>query len=50
MSMQLFPGPNVQALDVEFGEYCEAKGAFGVGNGTEAIAFALQARRCAARR
>ena len=42
-SMQLFLGPNVQALESEWADYCGATHGIGVGNGTEAIAFALQA-------
>jgi dTDP-4-amino-4,6-dideoxygalactose transaminase len=42
-SMQLFLGPNVQALEAEWADYCGCTHAIGVGNGTEAIAFALQA-------
>ncbi|MDI9585645.1 MAG: DegT/DnrJ/EryC1/StrS family aminotransferase [Acidobacteriota bacterium] len=42
-SMQLTLGPNVQAFEREFAEYCQAPHAVGVGNGTEAIALALQA-------
>ena len=42
-SMQLTLGPNVQAFEREFAEYCQSPHAVGVGNGTEAIALALQA-------
>ncbi len=42
-SMQLFLGPNVNALEAEWADYCGADHAIGVGNGTEAIALALKA-------
>ncbi|MCE5219264.1 DegT/DnrJ/EryC1/StrS family aminotransferase [bacterium] len=42
-SMQLFLGPNVQALESEWAEYCGVPHAVGVGNGTEAICLALKA-------
>lgn len=42
-SMQLFLGPNVQALEHEWAQYCHAATALGVGNGTEALSLALQA-------
>lgn len=42
-SMQLFLGPNVQKLETDFAEYCDATHAIGVGNGTEAISLALRA-------
>jgi dTDP-4-amino-4,6-dideoxygalactose transaminase len=42
-SMQLFLGPNVQALEAEWAQYCGAAHAVGVGNGTEAISLALRA-------
>jgi dTDP-4-amino-4,6-dideoxygalactose transaminase len=42
-SMQLFLGPNVQALEQEWAQYCGVTHAVGVGNGTEAIALALKA-------
>lgn len=42
-SMQLFLGPNVQALEKEWAQYCGVSHAVGVGNGTEAIALALKA-------
>ncbi len=42
-SMQLNLGPNVQAFQEEFAQYCGSKYARGVGNGTEAIFFALEA-------
>lgn len=42
-SMQLFLGPNVQALEKDWADYCGTAHAFGVGNGTEAIFLALKA-------
>lgn len=39
--MNLYLGPNVQALEDEFSSYCGAKYAVGVGSGTEAIHLAL---------
>lgn len=42
-SMQLFLGPNVQKLETDFAEYCDAAESIGVANGTEAIALALRA-------
>ena len=42
-SMQLFLGPNVQALDDEFARYCGAEFGIGVGSGTEALHLALLA-------
>ena len=42
-SMQLFLGPNVQALEADWAKYCDATHAIGVGNGTEAISLALKA-------
>lgn len=42
-SMRLFLGPNVQALEEEFAEFCGVKYAVGCGSGTDACQFALQA-------
>lgn len=39
--MNLYIGPNVQALEEEFADYCETKYAIGVGSGTEALHLAL---------
>src|SRR4030066_608182 len=39
--MNLYIGPNVQALEEEFASYCGAKYAIGVGSGTEALHLAL---------
>lgn len=39
--MQLSLGPNVQAFEHEWAEYCGAGHAIGVGNGTEALSLAL---------
>ena len=39
--MNLYIGPNVQALEEEFSSYCGAKYAIGVGSGTEALHLAL---------
>jgi dTDP-4-amino-4,6-dideoxygalactose transaminase len=39
--MNLYIGPNVQALEEEFASYCGTKYAIGVGSGTEAIHLAL---------
>jgi dTDP-4-amino-4,6-dideoxygalactose transaminase len=36
-------GPEVAAFEQEFAAYCEVRHAFGVGNGTEALALALRA-------
>ena len=41
--MQLTLGPNVQALEAEWAEYCGVPHAIGVGNGTEALGLALRA-------
>ena len=41
--MQLFLGKNVQALEVDFATYCDAKFAIGVGSGTDALHIALRA-------
>ncbi len=42
-SMQLFLGPNVQALEEEFAQLCGVKHAIGVGSGTDALILALLA-------
>lgn len=42
-SMQLFLGPNVQKLEGDFAEHCDATHAIGVANGTDALALALRA-------
>jgi dTDP-4-amino-4,6-dideoxygalactose transaminase len=42
-SMRLFLGPNVEALEEEFAEFCGVKYAVGCGSGTDACQFALQA-------
>src|SRR2546421_1215213 len=42
-SMHLFLGPNQQAFEREFAEYCGTKDAIGVSNGTDAIELALRA-------
>lgn len=42
-SMQLFLGPNVQALEEEFAQFCGVKHAIGVGSGTDALILALKA-------
>ncbi len=39
--MNLYLGPNCQALENDFASYCNTKYAIGVGSGTEAIRFAL---------
>lgn len=41
--MNLYIGPNCQAIEKEFALYCGAKYAIGVGSGTEAIQFVLLA-------
>jgi dTDP-4-amino-4,6-dideoxygalactose transaminase len=41
--MQLFLGKNVQAFEAAFAEYCQAKFAFGVASGTDALHLALLA-------
>ena len=41
--MHLFLGPNQQAFEREFAEYCGTKDAIGVSNGTDAIELALRA-------
>ena len=40
-TMNLYIGPNVQALEEEFASYCGTKYAIGVGSGTDAIHLAL---------
>ena len=42
-SMQLYLGPNVQALEDEFARYCGTEFAIGVGSGTEALHISLLA-------
>lgn len=42
-SMQLYLGPNCQALEREFADYCGSRFGVGVGSGTEAIQFSLLA-------
>ena len=42
-SMQLFLGPNVQALEQEFAQFCGVKHAIGCGSGTDACLLSLQA-------
>ena len=42
-SMQLFLGPNVQALEKEWAQLCGVKYALGVGSGTDALILALKA-------
>ena len=42
-SMQLFLGPNVQAFEEEFAQFCGVKHAVGVGSGTDALILALKA-------
>lgn len=42
-SMRLFLGPNVQAFEKEFAEYCGVAHAIGVSDGTNAIHLALRA-------
>jgi dTDP-4-amino-4,6-dideoxygalactose transaminase len=41
--MNLLLGPNVQAFEVEFAEYCQARYALGVANGTDALYLAMKA-------
>jgi len=41
--MQLFLGPNVQALEQEFAQFCGVKHAIGCGSGTDACLLSLQA-------
>ncbi len=40
-AMNLYIGPNVQAMEEEFTSYCKTKYAIGVGSGTDAIHLAL---------
>ncbi len=42
-SMQLFLGPNVQALEREWAEFCRTEHAVGVSDGTQALHLALRA-------
>lgn len=42
-SMQLFLGPNVQALEAEFAEFCQVEHAIGCGSGTTACQIPLEA-------
>lgn len=42
-SMELFLGPNVQAFEREFANYCGAAEAIGVGSGTDALYLGLRA-------
>jgi dTDP-4-amino-4,6-dideoxygalactose transaminase len=42
-SMNLLLGPNVRAFEVEFADYCQARYALGVANGTDALYLALKA-------
>lgn len=42
-SMRLFLGPNVQAFEKEFAEYCGVAHAIGVSDGTQALQIALRA-------
>lgn len=41
--MNLLLGPNVRAFEAEFAEYCGARYALGVANGTDALVLALKA-------
>lgn len=41
--MNLLLGPNVRAFEAEFAEYCQARYALGVANGTDALVLALKA-------
>ena len=41
--MRLYLGPNVQAFEMEFGEYIGVAECIGVGNGTEALHYAIRA-------
>jgi len=41
--MNLLLGPNVRAFEAEFAEYCQARHAVGVANGTDALFLALKA-------
>lgn len=42
-SMDLIMGRNVRAFEAEFADYCQAKYAIGVADGTDALALALRA-------
>ncbi len=42
-SMELLLGPNVQAFEQEFADYCDVRHAVGVANGTDALYLALRA-------
>ena len=42
-SAQFIGGPEVEAFEQEFAEYCGAKHCVGVSNGTDAVRFALMA-------
>ncbi|CAA9216038.1 MAG: Aminotransferase, DegT/DnrJ/EryC1/StrS family, partial [uncultured Chloroflexia bacterium] len=42
-SMELMLGPNVRAFEAEFADYCRARHAIGVANGTDALYLALRA-------
>ena len=44
-NMQLFLGPQVQAFEREFAEYCECQYGVGIATGTDALALALRACR-----
>ncbi|MBI4653692.1 MAG: DegT/DnrJ/EryC1/StrS family aminotransferase [Nitrospirae bacterium] len=44
-TMNLYIGPNVQALEEEFASYCKTKYAIAVGSGTDAIHLALLSAR-----
>ena len=41
--MHLMFGPNVQAFECEFAEFCEVEHGIGVSSGTEALSVALRA-------
>lgn len=41
--MNLLLGPNVRAFEVEFADYCQARYALGVANGTDALYLAMKA-------
>src|ERR1700694_3902813 len=42
-NMQLFLGPQVQAFEREFAEYCECQYGVGIATGTDALTLALKA-------
>lgn len=42
-SMELFLGPNVQAFEQEFSQFCEVEHGIGVSSGTDALVVALRA-------